>query len=239
MRYPMGNSINKWDQICGLNHCKRGLEVAVAGKHNLLFIGPPGSGKTLLSDVYSEMMENFESSPSFLGHITSDTTGCFASGEPPIGNYVAESLPCPCGYYGEPQHQCLCETDETFKTHIKQINRFEGWFDITLEVTSIRWNDLFDFRNHINEPLNTVLKRITTVRKIQDERGLVSIPELLKMLDDEGDRPLETYIFKLGASAQKAFSALKVARTIADLDNSKLIKPIHLSEAIQYRWAIP
>jgi len=83
--------------------------------------------------------------------------------------------------------------------------------------------------------------RVASTRAIQQERGFnnASIPvqELRKLcsLDDAGERTLEMAVRKMGLSARAHDRILKVARTVADLDEAERVSAKHLAEAVQYR----
>ena len=97
------------------------------------------------------------------------------------------------------------------------------------------------------EPSSEIKKRVNRARKIQTERykrrknvrcnALMGSRDIRKYcsLDDASQRLLETAVEKMGLSARAYTRILKLARTIADLDQITSIKPSHVAEAVQYR----
>ena len=116
--------------------------------------------------------------------------------------------------------------------------------DIQIEVSPVKYEKLGN--DEISESSETVKKRVNSARKIQIERykqeNIYSnsslTPKLISKyckLDSEGKKILQTAFEKMGLSARAYGRILKVARTIADLDNSENIRKTHIAEAIQYR----
>lgn len=116
--------------------------------------------------------------------------------------------------------------------------------DIQIEVTAVKYKKLEE-EGEI-EDSETIKQRVNKARKIQQERykeiGIYSNAELTpKLLDkycklnEESKKILKDAFEKLGLSARAYGRILKVARTIADLEESKNIEINHIAEAIQYR----
>ena len=116
--------------------------------------------------------------------------------------------------------------------------------DIHIEVASVKYKDLESSREEENS--STIRERVNRARKVQLERykGLniysnsqlqaSQISQYCK-LDDKGRALLKNAFERLGLSARAHSRILKVARTIADMEESEDIKQQHLAEAIQYR----
>jgi len=153
--------------------------------------------------------------------------------------------PCPCGYYNHPEKDCVCPPG----TVQRYLNKISGplldRIDIHIEVTPVSYNELSTER--VSERSEIVRKRVMNARAIQEKRysgseGVHSnaqmsskqLKEICK-IDDAGNQLLKTAMEKLGLSARAYDRILKVARTIADLDESEKIETNHLAEAIQYR----
>lgn len=158
--------------------------------------------------------------------------------------FIASMNPCPCGYYSSKEKNCVCRDDQIKK----YINRISGplldRIDIHIEVESVKFKKL---DNDVpSESSANIRKRVNKARNIQlnryKEYNIFSNSELTPKLINEycklsqkEKKVLETAFDKLGLSARAYSRILKVARTIADLDNSENIEIYHLAEAIQYR----
>ena len=157
---------------------------------------------------------------------------------------IASMNPCPCGYYGTKDKVCVCTSDQISK----YINKISGplldRIDIHIEVQPIKFDALSS-----NRPVETskeIKERVNKARNIQVQRyknnkiycnsGLN--PDLIKkycVLDDASKELLKNAFEKFGLSARAHDKILKLARTIADLDNKENIEPNHIAEAIRYR----
>ena len=157
---------------------------------------------------------------------------------------IASMNPCPCGYYGVLDKTCTCS--ETAIT--KYLNRISGplldRIDLHIEVKPIKYDNLSS--NNNEETSAKIRKRVNKARKIQQQRykelGIFSNSELTPkfidrycLLDTESKKILEKAFDKLGLSARAYSKILKVARTIADLDEKNEIEAKHIAEAIGYR----
>jgi magnesium chelatase family protein len=116
--------------------------------------------------------------------------------------------------------------------------------DIHIEVASVRYKELESTK--IEEKSSSIRERVNKARKVQLERykglKIYSNSQLLPShmnkfckLDEGGRELLKNAFDKLGLSARAHNRILKVSRTIADMDESEIIKTHHLAEAIQYR----
>lgn len=157
---------------------------------------------------------------------------------------IASMNPCPCGYYGSDIKECTCSPLQISK----YINKLSGplldRIDIHIEVKSVKYKDLST--STIAESSAEIKKRVNNARNLQIKRykndGIYSNSQLDSnlltkycVLSEDCKLLLEKAFNNLGLSARAHNRILKLARTIADLDNSKDIKINHLAEAIQYR----
>ena len=157
---------------------------------------------------------------------------------------IAAMNPCPCGYYGSTEKKCSCRPDQIKK----YINKISGplldRIDIHIEVNPIKYEKLNN--NERSESSEIIRKRVNTARQKQMERykeyNIFSNSELTPgMMEDfcklnsYSKNLLENAFQKLNLSARAYGKILKVARTIADLENSEDILENHIAEAIQYR----
>ena len=158
--------------------------------------------------------------------------------------FVASMNPCPCGFYGSKEKECSC-TPQAISRYMGKISGpLLDRIDIQVEVTPIEYQKL-DSKTKI-EASEQIQKRVNKARKIQIQRykehNIYSNSELTPMLIDKYCKLdtkckilLQNAFEKLGLSARAYTRILKVARTIADLEQKENIQTNHLAEAIGYR----
>jgi magnesium chelatase family protein len=314
-RYPID-----FQEIKGQEYAKRAVEVAAAGGHNVLMIGPPGSGKTMISQriptilpepVFEEALETTKvySAAGLLGqngsvmtvrpfrspHHTVSDAGLIGGGViprpgevslahngvlfldelPEFRKNVLEVLrqpledgkvtisraqlsvtfparfmliaamnPCPCGYRGDPKHQCKCPGVAVQRYWSRISGPLLDRIDIHVDVPGVEWKDLTTKAD--GEPSATIRTRINAARQIQLDRfkgkkiysnAQMGNRELKKFcaLSAQSMNVLEKAVDVLGLSARAYHRILKIARTIADLGGEEQIASSHVAEAIQYR----
>ncbi len=217
--------------IKGQEHCKRGLEVAAAGNHGVLLIGSPNSGKTMLT-------ERIESITDLPVNTWSKKKREFKG----IVSYIME--PCPCGFFTDPYRECHCTPYQIQRYLSKISGPLLDRIDIHLNVPRLNYEELSQRRK--GDTSETIRKRVNKTRKIQMKRYKADSVlfnahfeskhlEKYCVLDKEGEELLKMAILELGISARAYDKILKVARTIADLDEKETIEAGHISEAISYR----
>lgn len=316
---PSGYDVDYAD-VKGQEHAKRALTIAVAGNHNIIMVGPPGSGKTMLAQRIPTVMpflsldEALETTkiysvvgllnpgislitrrPFRAPHHTISTAGLIGGGSFPrpgevslahngvlfldelpeferktlevlrqpleTGNvtisramntvsYPARMIlvcslnPCPCGFFTDRSKKCRC-TPHQIQSYMSKISGpLLDRMDIQIEVPAVRYSELMAEKDV--QSSEDIRKRVIAARDIQKERykdsaitvnAQISSRQMKKccVLKKEAEALLLQAMTELGISARGHSKILKVARTIADLDESEMIKSEHISEAIQYR----
>lgn len=158
---------------------------------------------------------------------------------------VAAMNPCPCGFFGHPTRPCRCSE----KAVASYLSRISGplldRLDIHCEVMPVEYSSLSGAGGQ-EESSSAIRERVNRARMIAQSRSEKTgatcnahLPDGVLtevcVLTDDARRLLERSFERLGLSARAHNRILKVARTIADLDESEKIDSRHISEAIQYR----
>ena len=157
---------------------------------------------------------------------------------------VASMNPCPCGFYGSKEKECACSPMAIARYMGKISGPLLDRIDIQIEVTPVKYQKLESEEK--SETSGEIRKRVNKARKCQIERyrndGIYSNSELTTSLmdrycklDKSTKKILKEAFEKLNLSARAYGRILKVARTIADLEESQHIQLKHVAEAIQYR----
>jgi len=157
---------------------------------------------------------------------------------------VGAMNPCPCGFYGDPFRACTCSPALVSRYQKRISGPFIDRIDIFVEVPHIDYEKLADDR--LGEESTKAQERVKAARSIQKERfrgtGLTCNAEMTPIevrefcqAEESARSLLKAAMKQLYLSARAFHRILKLARSIADLENAGIIKAHHLAEAIQYR----
>ena len=158
---------------------------------------------------------------------------------------LAAMNPCPCGYLGDKEKQCTCTEFQISRYLSRLSGPLLDRIDLQIEVPKLTSDELLNSAKS-EESSADIRKRVINARKVQTERykndGILTnselTPKLIKKyckIDNETEKIFKTAIIKYQLSGRKYDRILKLARTIADLENSMDIKQNHLMQALQYR----
>lgn len=152
---------------------------------------------------------------------------------------VAAMNPCPCGFYSDPTRECRC-TPGIIQRYLGKVSGpLLDRIDLHVEVPAVAYKELRSAEQGVTSA--EMRQRVQACRDVQRERGFYNahIPSRLLRslcaLDESGERTLEMAVRRMGLSARAHDRILKVARTVADLDQAERVTAKHLAEAVQYR----
>lgn len=154
--------------------------------------------------------------------------------------------PCPCGYLTDPEKQCICSPMQVANYRGRLSGPLVDRIDMFIEVPKVPTEDFQASKVQTVESSHEIQKRVQHARDIQRRRftgtHLHANSEMsskdIKIyceLDNEGESIIAQAVQSLHLSARAYYRILKLARTIADLQDSDRIQTSHLLEALSYR----
>lgn len=311
------------DDIYGQAQAKRALTIAAAGHHNILFTGPPGTGKSMLAKTLPSLLppltpdeqlavtklhslaglsldQSVQARPFRAPHHTASRASLIGGGSVPqpgevslahlgvlfldeLPEYprttlevlrqpledttvtvtrargratypadfmlVATMNPCPCGYYGDPTHACTCSSTQIIAYQKRLSGPLMDRIDMIIPVNRIPNEQLLSHRTTTDHEQRHAIATISTAIHAQAARyggsamrnSRLSSAQVRRSipLSPEVKQFLDAASTKLGLSPRGYFKVIKVAQTIADLDEAPHITIAHISEALQYRQPAP
>lgn len=158
---------------------------------------------------------------------------------------ITAANPCPCGFLTDPKQECRCTPNQVIKYQKRVSGPLLDRIDLQVEVPRLNFSELIQEQSP-KENIDQIRTRIEKARQIQQKRfAPVNFLENSEMthaeikkycqIDSGGQTLLKQAVEQLPLSARAYYRVLKVARTIADLEQEDKIKTAHLAEAIQYR----
>ncbi len=157
---------------------------------------------------------------------------------------VAAMNPCPCGNYGSRINQCRCTPYQIKRYQNRISGPFLDRIDLHVEMTEVGYSDISSKSE--GESSADIRRRVNEARRRQAERyredGILCNAQLNSKLirkycclDPQAEKLLKRAFEVMKLSARAYGRTLKVARTIADVEDAETIREAHVAEAIQYR----
>ncbi|MBP9813276.1 YifB family Mg chelatase-like AAA ATPase [Candidatus Saccharibacteria bacterium] len=153
---------------------------------------------------------------------------------------LATANPCPCGFYGSTK-SCSCTASEINRYNKKLSGPILDRIDIFINVDEVEHQSLLTRNESVESPLlkeQVHLARKTQLNRQKNQLNAYMADKVLKnnlKIDKQAEALLLNASTKMELSARAYMRTVRVARTIADIDNSEFISSNHIAEALQYR----
>jgi magnesium chelatase family protein len=157
---------------------------------------------------------------------------------------IAAQNPCPCGHFGDPQKQCICSPNQVSNYQKKISGPILDRIDIHVEVPAVKFEKLasdqaseksVNIRKRVHDAIKFQLNRFKNKKmNYNSEMGPNDVKEFCR-IDEATSELLRNAMTQLHLSARSYHRILKLARTIADLNQDEKIKLEYVAEALQYR----
>ena len=153
---------------------------------------------------------------------------------------VAAMNPCPCGYMGDPDKQCECMPDRVHGYRRRVSGPLLDRVDMHVMLSRLKASEMLDETK--GESSAEVRSRVIAARKTQLRRAGKLNAQLQQkeleqhaVMDKEAERAMVSCAERLSLSARAVLRLRRLARTIADLDGSRVMRTQHVAEAVAYR----
>lgn len=164
---------------------------------------------------------------------------------PADAQLVATMNPCPCGYYGSATKECSCDKSRIQAYQKRLSGPLLDRIDLRLALQKVDNEHIFDTKSSLNIQQSTGIKLVLDAREMQQKRynrrgfynAYASLQQSLTLFDinPEAQNLLKTAAAKFNLSSRATVRTLRVARTIADIEQSPSLEQPHIAEALQYR----
>jgi magnesium chelatase family protein len=153
---------------------------------------------------------------------------------------VAAMNPCPCGFLGDARKECRCAASAVDRYRRRLSGPLRDRFDLAVEVQAVPWRELRGAS--AGEASAATKARVVAARRRQLDRQSTLNAQLdgralrkVCQISDKSDALLSRAVAQIGLSARAITRVLRVARTVADLENAPELSDRHLAEALQFR----
>lgn len=160
--------------------------------------------------------------------------------------FIAAMNPCPCGFAGVKDRSCTCSERDIVRYQQKLSGPLKDRIDLQVEVPPLKTNEIL-LKTGQNNIEKNYMEKIKNARKLQAQRyknssiknnAELELKDIEKYctLDKASKKTIEQAVENLNLSMRGYIRLMRVARTLADLNNHQEIENGDLIEAIDFRW---